>query len=113
MKTILASPFVVAITGLLAGPAHAQYNAAAAQSVPTEHRQVEVKDDKGRSHYEDRVLPVAADHWGNARGNQNDLAVDGAFEGQTIAVLHLYTGEGFDFELPKRALKEKGFSVYR
>ena len=57
--------------------------------------------------------PVEADGHGNAQGNQYDLAVDGAFEGQTITVLHLYTGEGFDFSLPQAALKEKGFSVYR
>lgn len=56
---------------------------------------------------------VHSDKHGNAQGNQYDLAVDGAFEGQTVAVLHLYTGEGFDFELPKEALKQKGFSVYR
>lgn len=58
-------------------------------------------------------IPVDVDHYGNAQGNQYDLAVDGAFEGQTIAVLHLYTDESFDFSLPKAALKEKGFSVYR
>ena len=58
-------------------------------------------------------VEVEADRHGNAEGNQYDLAVDGAFEGETVAVLHLYTGEGFDFSLPKAALKEKGFSVYR
>jgi hypothetical protein len=72
--------------------------------------------------YEERVdretgkkskVAVDADSHGNPQGNKYDLAVDGAFEGQTIAVLHLYTGEGFDFSLPKAALKEKGFSVYR
>ncbi|MBX7095843.1 MAG: hypothetical protein K1X56_14065, partial [Flavobacteriales bacterium] len=56
---------------------------------------------------------VKSDNFGNANGNQYDLAVDGAFDGQTIVVLHLYTGEGFDFSLPKAALQEKGFSVYR
>ena len=55
---------------------------------------------------------VVSDSYGNAQGNQYDLAVDGAFEGQTIAVLHFYTA-GFDFSLPKKALAEKGFSVYR
>jgi hypothetical protein len=62
-----------------------------------------------------RVLKtkVEADQHGNAQGNQYDLAVDGAFDGQTVAVLQFYTGEGFDFELPKEALKQKGFSVYR
>ncbi|MBN2891277.1 MAG: hypothetical protein JXL97_05375 [Bacteroidales bacterium] len=53
------------------------------------------------------------DQYGNAAGNQYDLAVDGAFEGETIVVLQFYTGEGFDFSLPQAALKEKGFSVYR
>jgi hypothetical protein len=111
--SIAAASIAVLATVLVAAPARAQYTPAAAQSVPTERRRVEVKDASGRVHYEERVQPVASDRWGNAQGNQNDLAVDGAFAGQTIAVLHLYTGEGFDFELPKRALKEKGFSVYR
>ncbi|MBI3240152.1 MAG: hypothetical protein HYZ43_15110 [Flavobacteriia bacterium] len=56
---------------------------------------------------------TTTDNFGNASGNQYDLAVDGAFEGQTIVVLQFYTGENFDFEKPKAALKEKGFSVYR
>ena len=60
-----------------------------------------------------KKIKVDVDHHGNAEGNQYDLAIDGAFEGETVAVLHLYTGEGFDFSLPKAALKEKGFSVYR
>ncbi len=59
------------------------------------------------------TVVVESDSHGNASGNQYDLAVDGAFEGETITVLHLYTGEGFDFSLPQAALKEKGFSVYR
>jgi hypothetical protein len=112
MKTFVAASFAV-VAVAWAATTHAQYTEAAAQSVPMEHRRVEVRDKAGRVHYEDRSAPVKADRWGNAHGNQNDLAVDGAFEGQTIAVLHLYTGEAFDFELPKRALKEKGFGVYR
>ncbi|MCF6365051.1 MAG: hypothetical protein L3J35_02505 [Bacteroidales bacterium] len=60
-----------------------------------------------------RRVKVESDKHGNADGNQYDLAIDGAFQGETIVVLHLYTGEGFDFSLPKAALKEKGFSVYR
>lgn len=91
-----------------------QYNKCAAQNVITEERE-EVYFDavKGREVIKKVEVPVAADSYGNPQGNQYDLAVDGAFEGQTIAVLHFYTGEGFDFELPKNALKEKGFSVYR
>lgn len=53
---------------------------------------------------------VESDYYGNAQGNEYDLAIDGAFEGETIAVIQLYQ---FDFEAPKQALKEKGFSVYR
>lgn len=56
---------------------------------------------------------VDKDGYGNAQGTQYDLAPDGAFEGQTVLVLHLYTGEGFDFENPRKALEEKGFSVVR
>lgn len=56
---------------------------------------------------------VAVDKYGNAESNQFDLAVDGAFIGNTIAVLHFYTGENFNFEKPKAALAEKGFGVYR
>jgi len=56
---------------------------------------------------------VKRDGYGNAAGTSYDLAVDGAFEGQTVAVLHFYTGDGFDFSLPKKALKQKGFAVYR
>ena len=58
-------------------------------------------------------LAVERDEYGNAAGNDYDLATDGAFEGNTVAVLHLYTGEGFDFSKPKAALEQKGFSVFR
>jgi len=53
------------------------------------------------------------DNFGNLLGNEYDLAKDNAFKGKNIAVLHLYTGEGFDFSLPTKALKEKGFSITR
>ncbi|MFN7131653.1 MAG: hypothetical protein ACK4N5_06195, partial [Myxococcales bacterium] len=74
---------------------------------------VEVRADDGTITHREVERAPEKDAFGNARGNQFDLAVDGAFEGQTVAVLHLYTGEGFDFSLPKAALAEKGFSVYR
>jgi hypothetical protein len=91
-----------------------QYNKCAAQNVITESVEETFYDAVQKKEVKRRVeKPVASDSYGNAQGNQYDLAVDGAFEGQTVAVLHLYTGEGFDFELPKSALKEKGFSVYR
>ena len=92
----------------------AQYNSCAAKNVITEEAE-EVYYDPVTQSEQTRTVQreVASDSYGNANGNQYDLAVDGAFEGQTIAVLHLYTGEGFDFKLPEGALKEKGFSVYR
>jgi len=114
MKTILAAFAAIVAVAATAAPAHAQYNRVAGQSAPaTEVERVTTVDSSGKSHSEMRVVPVKHDRWGNAQGNQNDLAVDGAFEGQTVAVLQLFTGEGFDFSLPRAALKEKGFSVYR
>ncbi|MGZ3442302.1 MAG: hypothetical protein ACXVDD_22435, partial [Polyangia bacterium] len=113
MKTFLAAA-VSLLAVAVAAPAHAQYNRSAGQSAPaTEVDRVQVKDASGKVHYEEHVVPVKHDKWGNAQGNQNDLATDGAFEGQTVAVLQLFTGEGFDFSLPRAALKEKGFSVFR
>ncbi len=59
------------------------------------------------------ITGVQTDSFGNPLGNEFDLAKDGAFKGYTIAVLHLYTGEGFDFFKPQEALKEKGFDIVR
>lgn len=105
------------LSGLLAsflvGGAHAQYNQAAKQNVIHEEVEVQVYDEVTQtSKIVTQTREVESDTYGNAEGNQYDLAVDGAFEGQTIAVLHLYTS-GFDFSLPTAALKEKGFSVFR
>ncbi len=115
MKTskILIAGFLLSVS-FSSNQAFAQYNKCAAKNVITESREEVIYDRAtGASQTITVEREVAADSYGNAQGNQYDLAVDGAFEGQTIAVLHLYTGEGFDFELPKNALKEKGFSVYR
>lgn len=73
------------------------------------------KDDTGET--TDR--PVATDEYGNAQGNQYDLAQDGGFQGYRVAVLQLYAGAdepasnrgGFDFSMPKKALEEKGFEI--
>lgn len=127
MKTrTLIVAAIFGATFLFASNARAQYNKCASQNVITEkveeEREVEEvyfdevsQSEQTRIRRETVIVdkPVDTDAYGNANGNQYDLAVDGAFEGQTIAVLHLYTGEGFDFELPKKALQEKGFSVYR
>lgn len=96
----------------------AQYNSVAGRSAPTTSEVVEIRDEETGEVRERRVVETkpAEDQYGNAAGASYDLAVDGAFEGQTVAVIHLYTGMGgekFDFEDPKAALKQKGFSVYR
>ncbi|MFT3713251.1 MAG: hypothetical protein QM817_36815 [Archangium sp.] len=99
---------------LAATSAFAQYNPSAGHSAPPpEVTTVEVKQKDGTVKREKVVQEVAKDQFGNARGNNHDLAIDGAFDGQTIVVLHLYTEPSFDFQLPKSALAEKGFSVYR
>ncbi len=100
---------------LLSFHSFGQYNSCAGKSVVTESVQEVVVDRNTgikKTVTVEREVQIK-DDFGNPSGNQFDLAVDGAFEGQTIVVLHFYTGENFNFELPKAALKEKGFSVYR
>lgn len=60
-----------------------------------------------------RIEGAATDRHGNADGTGYDLGRDGAFEGHTVHVLHLYTGEGFNFSLPGAAFRRKGFAVER
>ena len=91
----------------------AQYNAAAAKSAPMDEVMVRRRASNGQWSVHKEYRAPKADRYGNAAGNKYDLAVDGAFKGQTVVVLHFYTGENFDFSLPRAALKEKGFSVYR
>ena len=110
-KTILCSLLISVLT---LSNSFGQYNQSASMNVITEEIQESyVDEDSGEKKVRTVQKEVESDSYGNAKGNQYDLAVDGAFEGQTVAVLHLYTGGGFDFELPKNALAEKGFSVYR
>lgn len=111
MKTLIVSVFTVLSVFQVSW---GQYNSCAAQSEIKEKVAVEQRDEntgETKIVYEERKVQKTDAH-GNASGSQYDLAVDGAFEGQTIVVLHFYTS-GFDFEAPKAALAEKGFSVYR
>ena len=120
LKMTIAFLAIISYTSL-----SAQYNTNAGKNraYNQEVQQVAVKDDEGQqvldeignAVFEEKIVEVAvaADTYGNAAGTEYDLATDGAFEGNTIAVLHLYTGEGFDFSKPKAALEEKGFSIYR
>lgn len=104
---------VVGATLLLSSPSLAQYNVSAGKSAPRAVTAMPVVQSDGTTRMEEREVKPAADRFGNVKGNQYNLARDGAFDGQTVAVLQFYTGEGFDFHLPTAALKEKGFSVYR
>lgn len=91
----------------------AQYNTAAARSAPVDEVMVQGRGSNGQWVFRKEYRAPKADRFGNATGNQYDLAVDGAFKGQTVVVLHFYVEGGFDFSLPRAALKEKGFSVFR
>ena len=99
----------VAFIQLILSNASAQYNSCAGQS-RIENEKVEKKSvdvNTGETVVSYDYVPVKAkDDYGNVKGNQFDLAVDGAFEGQTIVVLQLYP---FEFDAPTAALKEKGF----
>ena len=110
LTTLLATIFFIT-AGTSA--AWAQYNSVAGQSAPKAMEEVVDIDSDGRRTTRTVEAEPQRDNFGNAAGATYDLAVDGAFEGQTVAVLHLYTGEGFDFSKPKAALAQKGFSVFR
>ncbi len=57
---------------------------------------------------------IARDDFGNAQGTHFDLAVDGAFDGQTILVIDYYGAQyGIGFDGPRDAVKLKGFNVVR
>ncbi len=113
MKRSLLFLAPLVATLLYGASARAQYNASAAKSAPTVPATEHYTDANGREQTRVVQKKVSGDRYGNAQGNQYDLARDGAFKGQTVAVLHFYTGEGFDFSLPKAALAEKGFSTFR
>jgi hypothetical protein len=107
----------LALVAAAATPALAQYSPSAGVSAPVED--VKVRDKRADGTTVERIEKrhVATDNYGNAAGKKYDLAVDGAFDGQTIVVIQLYTGTDlgipFDFSAPRAALAEKGFSVYR
>lgn len=121
MKKILLSVSVLILSVTLFG----QYNEHAGKNkIAVSKTSLEpLKDDSGNDmvdkegviimHEVTRQVEVDSDKYGNATGNQYDLAVDGAFEGNTVAVLFLCRDGGANFDKPKEALKEKGFSVFQ
>lgn len=102
---------LVLLTTFAATPAFAQYNRAAGVSAPKAQAETVTRTtDDGRVVRETVTVPVQRDSYGNAGDSQFDLAVDGAFGGQTIVVVQLFQ---FDFGQARTALEKKGFSVYR
>jgi hypothetical protein len=95
--------------------ANAQYNSCAGKSEIMESRTIEKRNeatgDMEQVVVQEKVKNV--DGFGNATGNKYDLAVDGAFEGQTVVVLQFCRDAGYNFDLAKAALKEKGLGVYQ
>lgn len=91
--------------------AFAQYNSIAGQNAPAPAaEQVERVRKDGSKFVETVVKEAPRDSYGNAAGSQYDLAVDGAFDGQTVFVVDLYRQ---DFSRAAEAIKKKGFSVVR
>ena len=79
MRTKLA--FVVALFSLLISNfAFAQYTPSAGVNAPKAAAKRSVRDKDGTVREEVFYEAVPADRWGNAQGNGNDLAIDGAFE---------------------------------
>ena len=91
--------------------AFAQYNSLAGKNAPAPAaEQVERVRKDGTKFVETVVKEAPRDSYGNAAGSQYDLAVDGAFDGQTVFVVDLYRQ---DFSRAAEAIKKKGFSVVR
>lgn len=88
----------------------AQYNSCAGQSAIREEKRLEVYDETTKviTTVTTYVMPAEADAHGNLKGNEYDLARDGAFEGQTIFVVNI-CGNTMDYA--KAAVKEKGFNM--
>ncbi len=102
---------VTALVACLTLPAFAQYNPSAGHNAPAaESVRVEKRQRDGTVRYEVEQREAPRDAHGNAAGSSYDLAVDGAFDGQTVLVVDLYRQ---DFGQAAAALKKKGFSVVR
>jgi hypothetical protein len=87
-----------------------QYNACAGKSEIREAVDVEKKDAVTGQMVKtvEYIKPSETDAYGNLKGNEYDLAKDGAFTGQTIFVLNIC---GNTMSYSKAAVLEKGFSM--
>jgi hypothetical protein len=91
--------------------AFAQYTPTAGHNAPTPSlEKVQRKAQDGTVTWDTVPKPAPRDSYGNAAGAQYDLAVDGAFDGQTVFVVDLYRQ---DFSRATEAIRKKGFSVVR
>ncbi len=110
-RTLLSILALIALV-CTTSSAFAQYNSSAGRSSAPRMKQVEVERtlEDGEVVRETKSVEVKRDSFGNAADSSYDLAVDGAFEGQTIVVWQQYS---FSFDNARDALKKKGFSVYR
>ena len=108
MRTPLVA--LLAIVALFGATARAQYTPSAGKNAPAEAyvQQDRAVDDVGPAVIRKVDTPVQRDTHGNAQGNQYDLAVDGAFNGQTVLILDQ---NGNTLEDTKAALAQKGLAV--
>ncbi|MFC1609629.1 hypothetical protein ACFL6C_01600 [Myxococcota bacterium] len=115
MKTRRLTPALVLAIAVMASSAHAQYTPSAGRSEPMMEKKVKVRDKRTGEMREQTVqVRPESDQYGNAQGNQFDLAVDGAFSGQTILIIDYYSNANAqDFSGPKVAVHTKGFSMVR
>ncbi len=107
---------LLTLAALLPTLAFAQYNPSAGQNAPTATAAEVMRsksgdvlhDEDGQVRYQQVEVPVSKDSHGNARGNQYDLAMDGAFEGQTVLIIDQV---GNTLVNTRTALRIKGFST--
>jgi len=99
----------VSLVALCAVPAFAQYTPSAGQNAPAAAYAESRDDSTGRVTLRKlETAPIEKDGHGNARGNQYDLAVDGAFDGQTVLILDQV---GNTLVNTRAALREKGLNT--
>lgn len=97
----------LALCLLTSSTALAQYTPSAGQNAPRRAYEEKVSAD-GRVQFVPADKPLAKDSHGNASGNQYDLAVDGAFDGQTVLILDQV---GNTLVNTRAALAQKGLST--
>lgn len=99
---------LVACCALFSLASFAQYTPSAGRNAPAAAYEMQRDDRTGKTTIvEQKNAQVAHDTHGNARGNQYDLAVDGAFDGQTVLIIDQ---TGNTLVNTRAALKEKGLA---